>query len=258
MILKNKKFIISAAGDGIGFSITKFIVQNGGKVYLTDIDQQKIDKIKRNKKFNNKIFASQLDANNYNHVRKYFLSLSHLKKIDGLINNVGIAGPTKYVEKITSEEWQKTIETNLNSHFFFTKFAIPFLKRNKSGSIINLSSTAGLFGFPQRTPYAASKWAIIGLTKSLAMELGKYKIRVNAICPGSVEGDRMKRVISAKAKLLKTNPNKLQKEFESMTSMKSFVSKESIASIAIYLLSNNSTNISGQAIAVDGHTERMN
>jgi len=186
MILKNKKFVISAAGDGIGFSITKFIVQNGGKVYLTDIDQQKIDKIKRNKKFNNKIFASQLDANNYNHVRKYFLSLSHLKKIDGLINNVGIAGPTKYVEKITSEEWQKTIETNLNSHFFFTKFAIPFLKRNKSGSIINLSSTAGLFGFPQRTPYAASKWAIIGLTKSLAMELGKYKIRVNAICPGSV------------------------------------------------------------------------
>ena len=257
MILKNKKFIISAAADGIGFSITKFIVQNGGKVYLTDIDQQKIDKIKRNKKFNNKIFASQLDANNYNHVREYFLSLSHLKKIDGLINNVGIAGPTKHIEQITNEEWQNTIQTNLNSHFYFTKFTIPFLKRNKSGSIINLSSTAGLFGFPQRTPYAASKWAIIGLTKSLAMELGKYKIRVNAICPGSVEGDRMKRVVSAKAKLLKVSTNKLQKEFESMTSIKSFVSKEDIASMAVYLLSNNSINISGQALAVDGHTERM-
>ena len=258
MILKNKKFIISAAGDGIGFSISKLIVENGGKVYLTDIDQQKINKIKRNNKFKNKIFASQLDANNFDKVREYFLSLSHLKKIDGLINNVGIAGPTKYIEKITKEEWQNTIETNLNSHFFFTKFAIPFLKKNKSGSIINLSSTAGLFGFPQRTPYAASKWAIIGLTKSLAMELGKYKIRVNAICPGSVEGDRMKRVINAKAKLLKVSPHKLQKEFESMTSIKSFVSKEDIASMAIYLLSNNSINISGQAIAVDGHTERMN
>ena len=258
MILKNKKFIISAAGDGIGFSISKLIVQNGGKVYLTDIDQKKINKIKDNKKFKNKIFANQLDANNYNQVREYFLYLSHLKKIDGLINNVGIAGPTKYIEKITSEEWNNTISTNLNSHFFFTKFAIPFLKRNKFGSIINLSSTAGLFGFPQRTPYAASKWAIIGLTKSLAMELGKYKIRVNAICPGSVEGDRMKRVISAKAKLLKVNPNKLQKEFESMTSIKSFVSKEDIASMAVYLLSDNSINISGQAIAVDGHTERMN
>ena len=258
MILKNKKFIISAAGDGIGFAISKLIVDNGGTVYLTDIDQKKINKIRRNNKFKNKIFANQLDANNYNHVREYFSSLSHLKKIDGLINNVGIAGPTKYIDKITNEEWQNTIETNLNSHFFFTKFAIPFLKRNKSGSIINLSSTAGLFGFPQRTPYAASKWAIIGLTKSLAMELGKYKIRVNAICPGSVEGDRMKRVINAKAKLLKVNPNKLQKEFESMTSIKSFVSKEDIASMAVYLLSNNSINISGQAMAVDGHTERMN
>ena len=258
MILKNKKFIISAAGDGIGFSISKLIVDNGGKVYLTDIDQKKINKISRNNKYKNKIFANQLDANNHNQVKQYFKSLSNLKKIDGLINNVGIAGPTKYIEKITREEWQNTIETNLNSHFFFTKFAIPLLKKNKSGSIINLSSTAGLFGFPQRTPYASSKWAIIGLTKSLAMELGKFKIRVNAICPGSVEGDRMKRVISAKAKLLKMNSNKIQKEFESMTSIKSFVSKEDIASMVVYLLSDSSINISGQAIAVDGHTERMN
>ena len=258
MILKNKKFIISAAGDGIGFAISKLIVDNGGKVYLTDIDQKKINKINRNKKFKDKIFANQLEANNHNHDKLYFKSLSNLKKIDGLINNVGIAGPTKFIEKITKEEWQNTIETNLNSHFFFTKFAIPLLKKNKSGSIINLSSTAGLFGFPQRTPYASSKWAIIGLTKSLAMELGKFKIRVNAICPGSVEGDRMKRVISAKAKLLKMNSNKIQKEFESMTSIKSFVSKEDIASMVVYLLSDSSINISGQAIAVDGHTERMN
>ena len=258
MILKNKKFIISAAGDGIGFSISKLIVDNGGKVYLTDIDQKKINKISRNNKYKNKIFANQLDANNHNQVKQYFKSLSNLKKIDGLINNVGIAGPTKFIEKITKEEWQNTIETNLNSHFFFTKFAIPLLKKNKSGSIINLSSTAGLFGFPQRTPYASSKWAIIGLTKSLAMELGKFKIRVNAICPGSVEGDRMKRVISAKAKLLKMNSNKIQKEFESKTSIKSFVSKKDIASMVVYLLSDSSINISGQAIAVDGHTERMN
>ena len=257
-MLKNKNYIISAAGDGIGFAITKLIVENGGKVYLTDIDQKKINKISRNNKYKNKIFANQLDANNHNQVKQYFKSLSNLKKIDGLINNVGIAGPTKYIENVTSEEWQNTIETNLNSHFFFTKFVIPLLKKNKSGSIINLSSTAGLFGFPQRTPYAASKWAIIGLTKSLAMELGKFKIRVNAICPGSVEGNRMKRVISAKAKLLKVNSNKIQKEFESMTSIKSFVSKEDIASMAVYLLSDNSINISGQAIAVDGHTERMN
>ena len=257
MILKNKKFIISAAGDGIGFAISKLIVQEGGKVYLTDIDLKKINKINSNKKFNNKIFATQLDANNYEDVKKYFFSLKKLNKINGLINNVGIAGPTKYLEKISSEEWKNTLETNLNSHFYFTKFSIPLLKNNKSGSIVNISSTAGLFGFPQRTPYAASKWAIIGLTKSLAMELGKYKIRVNVICPGSVKGDRMKRVISSKAKLLKTTPNKIQKEFESMTSIRSFVTKQDIASMVVYLLSDQSKNISGQSITIDGNTERM-
>jgi len=257
MLLKNKKFVISAAGDGIGFAISKLIVENGGIVYLSDIDQKKINKIDKNKKFKNKIFATQLDANNHKAVKDY-LSKLKIKKIDGLINNVGIAGPTKYLEKISIDEWISTIDTNLTSHFYFTKYSIPLLKKNKSGSIINLSSTAGLFGFPQRTPYAASKWAIIGLTKSLAMELGKYKIRVNAICPGSVKGERMQRVINAKAKLLKTTSLKIKKEFESMTSMSSFVSKEDIASMIIFLLSDHATNISGQSIAIDGNTERMN
>ena len=256
MLLKNKKFVISAAGDGIGFAISKLIIKNGGIVYLSDIDQKKINKIQKNKKFKNKIFATQLDANHHKAVKEYISKLK-IKKIDGLINNIGIAGPTKYLEKISIDEWQSTIETNLTSHFYFTKYLIPLLKKNKSGSIINLSSTAGLFGFPQRTPYAASKWAIIGLTKSLAMELGKYKIRVNAICPGSVKGERMQRVINAKAKLLKTTSLKIKKEFESMTSMSSFVSKENIASMIIFLLSDHATNISGQSIAIDGNTERM-
>ena len=256
MLLKNKKFVISAAADGIGFAISKLIVENGGIVYLSDIDQKKINKIDKIKKFKNKIFATQLDANNHQAIKDY-LSKLKIKKIDGLINNVGIAGPTKYLEKISVDECISTIDINLTSHFYFTKYSIPLLKKNKSGSIINLSSTAGLFGFPQRTPYAASKWAIIGLTKSLAMELGKYKIRVNAICPGSVKGKRMQRVISAKAKLLKTTSLKIKKEFESMTSIPSFVSKGDIASMIIFLLSDHATNISGQSIAIDGNTERM-
>ena len=256
--LQNKTFIISAAADGIGFEIANLIVKNGGKVYLSDIDGKKIDLIKSKKKYYKKIFATKLDCTNHLEVKKYFDTFKSLKKIDGLINNIGIAGPTKFLEKIRKEEWNETIKTNLNSHFYFSKFSIPLLKNNKSGSIVNMSSTAGLFGFPQRIPYAASKWAIIGLTKSLAMELGKFKIRVNAVCPGSVKGDRMKRVINAKAKLLKINSSKIKTEFESMTSIHSFVSKEDRASIVVYLLSDNSKNISGQSIAVDGNTERMN
>ena len=132
------------------------------------------------------------------------------------------------------------------------------LKKNNGGSIINLSSTAGLFGFPLRIPYAASKWAIIGMTKSLAMELGEFNVRVNAICPGSVSGDRMKRVIEAKAKSLGVTEDSLQKDYESMTSLKTFVNKEDIANMAVFLLSQEAHKISGQVMTIDGNTERMN
>jgi len=132
------------------------------------------------------------------------------------------------------------------------------LKKNKKGSIINISSTAGLFGFPLRTPYVASKWAVIGMTKSLAMELGEFDIRVNAICPGSVSGDRMKRVIEAKAKSLGISEKELQEDYESMVSLKTFVDKEDIANMALFLLSNEAHKISGQIMTVDGNTERMN
>ena len=132
------------------------------------------------------------------------------------------------------------------------------LKKNNGGSIINLFSTAGLFGFPLRIPYAASKWAIIGMTKSLAMELGEFNVRVNAICPGSVSGDRMKRVIEAKAKSLGVTEDSLQKDYESMISLKTFVNKEDIANMAVFLLSQEAHKISGQVMTIDGNTERMN
>jgi NAD(P)-dependent dehydrogenase (short-subunit alcohol dehydrogenase family) len=162
------------------------------------------------------------------------------------------------MEDLSIVDWRQTIDINLNSHFYFTKYAIPLLKKNKEGSIINISSTAGLFGFPLRTPYVASKWAVIGMTKSLAMELGEFDIRVNAICPGSVSGDRMKRVIEAKAKSLGISEKELQEDYESMVSLKTFVDKEDIANMALFLLSNEAHKVSGQIMTVDGNTERMN
>ena len=103
-----------------------------------------------------------------------------------MINNVGIARPTGTMEEISIDDWNQTIETNLNSHFCFTKQAITLLKKNKDVSIVNLASTAGIFGFPLRTPYPAYNWEVIGIPKSLAMALGKFNRRVNDICPGYV------------------------------------------------------------------------
>ncbi len=250
--LSKKNYVISAGADGLGFAIANKIINSGGKVHLSDLNKSKIDKINSNKKYRNKIFAQHLDCTNPKDIKEYFKSLSNLK------NNIGIAGPTKYLQNISIDEWDNTIKTNLSSHFYFTKFAIPFLKNAKKGSIINLSSTAGLYGFAQRSPYASSKWAVIGLTKTLAVELGKFKIRVNAICPGSVNGDRMDRVINAKAKLINSSNKKVRKELESMVSLNTFVEKEDIASMALFLLSDASENVSGQIMTVDGNTERMN
>ena len=252
----SKNIIISAAADGIGWCIAKSLLDEGYTVYASDINQKKINELSHHPLINRRLFVDNVDAANADSVNNYFESLK-LSSMDGLINNVGIAGPTGTMEEISIDDWNQTIETNLNSHFYFTKQAIPLLKKNKGGSIVNLSSTAGIFGFPLRTPYAASKWAIIGVTKSLAMELGKFNIRVNAICPGSVSGDRINRVIDAKAKSLKTPVSEVKEDFEDMVSLKSFVDKEDIANMATFLLSDQAKRISGQVMTVDGNTERM-
>ena len=257
--LKNKKIIISAGASGIGLATAKVCLSRGAYVYLCDIDNKSLNKLNKNPLINKRLFKYNCDASDESQVLDLFKKISKkTKKIDALINNVGVAGPTGSLEKLKSKDWEKTIQVDVNSHFYFTKKAIPLIKKSRNGSIINISSTAGILGFPLRSPYAASKWAIIGLTKTLSMELGKFKIRVNAICPGSVEGDRMKRVVDAKALLTKTNPKKVKQEFESMVSLQTFVNKEDIASMALFLLSDESQNISGQAMTVDGNTERMN
>ena len=257
--MSSKNIIISAAADGIGWTIAKSCLEKGYSVYLSDINQKKIDEINEHPLINNKIFIDNVDANNPDSVEKYFDAIKEkTSTIGALINNVGIAGPTGKMESLSISDWKNTIEVNINSHFYFTKYAIPLLKVNNGGSIINISSTAGLFGLPLRTPYAASKWAVIGITKSLAMELGEFNVRVNAICPGAVSGDRMKRVIEAKAKSTGISEEELQQDYESMASLKTFVDKEDIASMALFLISNEAKRISGQVMTVDGNTERMN
>jgi NAD(P)-dependent dehydrogenase (short-subunit alcohol dehydrogenase family) len=138
-----------------------------------------------------------------------------------------------------------------------TRRAVPLLKSAGGGSIVNVASTAGLMGVPMRSPYAASKWGLIGLTKTWAMELGPDKIRVNAVCPGCVSGPRIEGVIDRDAKKRDVSPEEIRNVYLRQSSMRSFVSPEEIADTILFLASNKASHISGQALAIDGHTETL-
>jgi NAD(P)-dependent dehydrogenase (short-subunit alcohol dehydrogenase family) len=178
--------------------------------------------------------------------------------IDLLVNNAGIAGPTARLEDQPIAAWNATIDVNLNGMFLMTRSAIPLLRERAPGSaIITMSSTAGLFGCPLRGPYVASKWALIGLTKTLAMELGPEGIRANAICPGSVEGPRIDRVIAADAAERGLTTDEVEREYKRQTSLRTFATREDVTAMVRYLMSPAGARISGQAIAIDGHTEGL-
>jgi len=256
--LKNKKIVISAGASGIGWTTAKIFLSKGANVYLCDIDIKNINKIKKHPLNKKRLFIYECDASDEYDVENFFSKIrKKTKRIDSLINNVGIAGPTGTIEKLNSEDWERTLKVNVISHFYFTKQAIPMLKKNGGGSIINISSGAGIMGFPLRSPYAASKWAVVGMTKTLAMELGKFKIRVNAICPGTIKGNRMVRVIKDKANFLKIPKRKIEKEFVSMASMNCWIYEEDIGKMCSFLISEEAERISGQIIGVDGNALRL-
>ena len=256
--LQNKKIIISAGASGIGWATAKICLSKGARVFICDINNKHLNKLNKHPLKNKRLFTYKCDASDEYEVSNFFNQVyKKTKKIDALINNVGVQGPAGTIEKLSSNDWEQTLKINVISHFYFTKLAIPMLKKNKGGSIINISSGAGIMGFPLRSPYAASKWAVIGITKTLAMELGKFKIRVNAICPGTIKGDRMVRVIRDKAKFLKTSRKKIEKEFVSMASMNCWIYEDDIGKMCSFLISSDGERISGQAIPVDGNATRM-
>lgn len=175
--------------------------------------------------------------------------------LDVLVNNAGIAGPTAYVEDVDPDDWRRTLAVGIDSHFLSSRRAAPEMKAQGSGAIVAISSTAGLYGYGMRSPYAAAKWAVIGLVKSLAIELGPHGVRANAICPGSVDGPRMRRVIAAEAAARGVEEGAVEHEYVMGQSVHRFVEAREVADLAWFLASPEAAMINGQAVAVDGHTE---
>ena len=243
---KGMRVLVTAGGAGIGRVIADTFVAQGAKVHVCDVDEKALKSL-------GTITHSVADVAKLDEVERLFDDVTkRLGGLDVLVNNAGIAGPTAKVEDIRPEDWERTIAIDLNGMFYCTRKAMPMIKRSGGGSIVNLSSTAGRLGFPLRSPYAAAKWGVVGFTKSLAVEAGPDKVRVNCIQPGIVEGDRVERVIAAKAKAIGAEHEKVRAMMLETTSLRSTVTAQDVADMALFLATAPGRHITGQAISVCG------
>ena len=248
-----KSVIVTAGASGIGYAIATSFLKEGATVHIVDIDA---DAVAQTVQLFPDFFASVGDVSKEADVSK--VVDSHIKQfnsIDIMVNCAGIAGPTGFVEDISMEDWQRCIAVNLDSTFLFSRQVVPIMKKAGCGNIINISSTAGWHGYPLRTPYSSAKWAVIGLTKSLAMELGPSGIRANVICPGSINGDRMDRVIAAEASQKGVSEQEIRDGYTKSCSLRTFIDAQDIADMAMFLCSDQASRVTGQIMSVDGHLE---
>lgn len=247
--------LVSAGASGIGRTIADALWALNYQVVVLDINRESLRDYAGHYGDGRAIFCDVADSVAVDKVMADLLP--SLSRVDLLVNNAGISGPTALLEDIAVDQWRETIETDLNSLFYVTRWVIPLMKQQRSGVIINMASNAGLFGCPQRSPYAASKWAAVGLAKTWAMELGPWNIRVNAICPGSVEGPRIDQVIHRDAQSRGQSPEKIRARYEQQNSLRRFVSADDVAAMVMFLAGPGGANVTGQAIAIDGHTETL-
>jgi len=242
------RVLVTAGAAGIGRAIARSFVEQGARVHICDIDTRALADAKGALPT---VTQSVADVAKPADVDRLFDdATAALGGLDVLVNNAGIAGPTARVEDIAIEDWERCIAIDLNGMFYCTRKAMPLIKAAGGGSIINLSSVAGRLGFAMRTPYAAAKWAVVGFTKSLAVEAGADKVRVNCLQPGYVEGERIERVIRDKARGLGISEDEMRRRVFDSVSLREFVSAQDIANMALFLATDAGKHITGQALSI--------
>ena len=251
--VRGLRVIVTAGASGIGRAIAEEFLLGGADVHVCDVDAEA-----------RRVFGAanptagvwDADVSDEGQVDGFIAAaIDSMGGVDALVNNAGIAGPAGRCELLDVEGWRRTFDVNITGMFLTSRRVIPHLVAQRSGSIVNIASTAGLLGFPYRAPYAASKWAVIGFTKTLAMELGEFNVRANAICPGSVDAARMDRVIELEAAASGRPAEQIRAGFMNAASMRTFIDATDIAAMARFVCSPAGSKISGQALSVDGHTE---
>jgi NAD(P)-dependent dehydrogenase (short-subunit alcohol dehydrogenase family) len=253
--LAGLRVLITAGAGGIGLRAVEAFAREGARVHVCDVDKEALAALRKSHKA---VTQTVCDVADRTQVAALFKdALAALGGLDCLVNNAGIAGPTGPVHEINPEDWDRCLDVVLTSQFNCTRLAVEHLKRSSNPSIINLSSAAGKFGFPNRSPYAAAKWGVVGFTKTLAMELGQFGIRANAILPGPVDGDRIRRVFQAKAQVAGTSMQSIQDATLANASIKEMIQPDQLADMMVFLASSRGRTISGQAISIDSDIQGL-
>lgn len=253
--LIGKRVLITAAASGIGLVMARGFIEAGARVFICDVNPAALDEARRDLPGLQGCLADVADESQVRALLEQ--ADAALGGLDVLVNNAGIAGPTARIEDLKREDILRTLEVNLVGQFLCAKHAVGRLRQGRGPCILNMSSAAGHLGFPARSAYSASKWAVIGLTKSLAVELGKDGIRVNAVLPGAVDGPRIRAVIAAKAGVAGKSVAEVTQDYESQSALGRMVTAEDIANTVLFACSDLAANVNGQSLAVDGLTQAL-
>jgi NAD(P)-dependent dehydrogenase (short-subunit alcohol dehydrogenase family) len=253
-----RRVLVTAGGAGIGLAIAKAFAELGDRVAICDRDG---DALRLASRIVPDAVCLSCDVSDCEQVDDMMSKVdAEFGDLDVLVNNAGVAGPTTPVRDLGVEDWNRVLAVSLTGAFLVTRAAIPLLTSCSNGdgaSIINMSAAAGRFGYANRSAYSAAKWGIVGLTKSLAIELGPQDVRVNAIAPGAVDGERIRAVLSGRAHLANTDVQQETDLLLGNQSLKRFVDASEVAAMAVFLSSAAARSISGQVIAIDGDMQRI-
>lgn len=253
--LSGRRVLVTAGAAGIGLAIVQRLLRHGARVFVCDVVDATLEAFT---KAHPQARAVKADVSSEADVARMFASVkAEFGGLDALVNNAGIAGPTGAVEDIDPAEWRRCLDIGLTGQFLCTRLAVPMLKAEGGGSIVNISSAAGRHGYAFRTPYSSAKFGVIGFTQSLAKELGPANIRVNAILPGIIEGPRMESVIRNRAQQLGVSYEAMEKTYLDRISLRRMTSPHDVAAMIAFLISDAGINISGQSIGVDGNVETL-
>ncbi|AMR76500.1 SDR family oxidoreductase [Cupriavidus nantongensis] len=253
--LAGKRALVTAGASGIGLEIARALAEAGARVAVCDVAGDELERVCAELPG---VVAVRADVSKESDVEALFQAVDQaFGGLDVLVNNAGVAGPTGGVETLSLADWERTLAVNITGQFLCARAAVPRLRQGRSPSIVNLSSAAGHLGMPGRSAYSASKWAVVGFTKSLALELGADGIRVNTVLPGAVDGPRIRAVIAAKAESLGKPLEEVTRDYTSQAALGRMVTMRDIANMVRFLCSDQAASVHGQEMVVDGLTQAL-